>query len=642
MTVALLLAAAPDRLSAMAHPYWHPGDRLAGGAPWLDYMGDRLLSAGVRQVDVAMCADAADGLRAVAAAVRDIGEPVLVCTSTRALAAPGPDLAALLGGTGTAALAADGALLVASEDLTAVADAAEDLAARIAAGDWNQAPRPHRLSLRRMTRMTHRTRVNGDLDSAVERLIEFIPGHGVRVISLDAGGQDGSTQGPTRGPTPGPIRGPASGPTRGRPRPVLRPAPAEPGLVAGLAVAPVAGRLARWAATLRMAPDALPVAAFALSLCAAAWYANGSRTSLITGSVLLCLALPLRQARGWRPGRGQDAVAFSDWLSAMTGATADYAVYAGLAVGWLSARSHQAWTFAIAAMILLAVRQMADACYAAVAPPRPQAAGAGHRLLRLAGQSIAQPAGERTILIAVATPVWGPRVTLIVLIGWSAVALGYVLAERAVTGGAPDPVTPAQSAAYTAGAQAVTASRDDGPLATRMGHAVQGQLPPLLPTIAGVIVTVMLAAVGLHNLPGPLLLAPAAAMLLAGLGAGNPHLGPFDWLVPPLLQAGEYVYLAAAGVGTGVPPPATFALIAAIALHHMDLLHRERRRIPPSPEVIRAGLGWEGRLLVVGIAGIGFFSIEPFVYIALAGYLWVLFGWDSLSSWLTIAGGGSQ
>ena len=84
------------------------------------------------------------------------------------------------------------------------------------------------------------------------------------------------------------------------------------------------------------------------------------------------------------------------------------------------------------------------------------------------------------------------------------------------------------------------------------------------------------------------------------------------------------------------------ALIAVIALHHMDLLHRERRRIPPSPEVIRAGLGWEGRLLVVGIAGIGMFGIETFVYIALAGYLWVLFGWDSLSSWLMIAGGGSQ
>jgi hypothetical protein len=657
MTVALLLAAAPDRLSAMAHPYWHPGDRLAGGAPWLDYMGDRLMSAGVRQVDVAMCADAADGLRAVAAAVRDIGEPVLVCTSTRALAAQGPDLAALLGRTSTAALAADGALLVARADLTAVADAAEDLAARIAAGDerllsGTHTVRRHRLSVRRLTR---RTRVNGDLDSAVEQLIECIPGHGVRVISLvgsDSGGSDWSGPGPG-GPGPGglgsggPVGGAgvaaqAAGRARRRPGSRPRPVAAEPGLVAGLAVAPVAGRLARWAATLRMAPDALPIAAFALSLCAAAWYADGSRTSLITGSVLLGLALPLRQARGRRPGRNTDAVAFSDWLGVMTGAVADYAVYAGLAVGWLAERPHQAWTFAIAAMILLAVRQMTDACYAAVAPPRPQPAGAGHRLLRLAGQSIAQPAGERTILIAVATPVWGPRVTLLVLIGWSAVALGYVLAERAVTGGAPDPETPAQSAAYTAGAQAVTASRDDGPLATRMGHAVQGQLPPLLPTIAGVIVTVMLASVGLHNLPGPLILAPAAAMLLAALGAGNAHLGPFDWLVPPLLQAGEYVYLAAVGVGTGVPPPATFALIAAVALHHMDLLHRERRRIPPSPEVIRAGLGWEGRLLVVGIAGIGIFSIEPFVYIALAGYLWVLFGWDSLSSWLTIAGGGSR
>ena len=32
MTVALLLAAAPDRLSAMTKPYRQPGDRRAGGS----------------------------------------------------------------------------------------------------------------------------------------------------------------------------------------------------------------------------------------------------------------------------------------------------------------------------------------------------------------------------------------------------------------------------------------------------------------------------------------------------------------------------------------------------------------------------------------------------------------------------------
>jgi hypothetical protein len=688
MTVALLLAAAPDRLSAMDHPYWHPGDQFAVGAPWLDYMGDRLMSAGVRQVDVAMCADAADGLRAVAATARDLGEPVLVCTSTRALTAPGSNLAALLGGTRTTALVADGALLVASEDLTAVAEAAEELAARIARGEYPG--RPSRLSIRRLIRTA---RVAGELDSAVETLIACVPGHGVQVVSLDPDGHRPAVLASGRAwrGTFGSVGG-NGGPPRHHAQSRAA-APPEPGLVAGFAVAPLASRLGRWTAALRMGPDAPTVIALALSLCAAAWYAQDTRSSLVTGSLLLGAALPLRLAPGWRRGRGSAGPEFGSWLGALSGAAAEYAVYAGLAVGWAAraaSHAHQAWTFAIAAMILLAVRQMADACYARMAA-RPAAggrpglatgsveaqrdgtrrqpcgningsahkpqAGAGkvQRLLRLAAQSIQLPSGERMVLIAVVTPVWGPGMTLVLLIGWGAVAFGYVLAERAVTGragiqgqaqakaqtGADRAGTDQAGGAQAAAARAIVASRDDGPLATRIGGVVRGQLTPLLPTIAGIIVTVMLAAAGLHNMPGPLLLTPAVAMLLAALGADNPHTGRADWLVPPLLQAGQYVYLAALGAGTGVPAPATFALVAAIALHHMDLLHRDYahrgpRGLPPSHGVVTAGLGWEGRMLVAGFGGI--LGIGTFVFIGLAGYLWVLFGWDSLTSWLAAPG----
>ena len=52
MTVALLLAVAPDRLSAMAQPYRHPGDKLPG-SPQIEGAGGRLQQAGVRQVEIA-------------------------------------------------------------------------------------------------------------------------------------------------------------------------------------------------------------------------------------------------------------------------------------------------------------------------------------------------------------------------------------------------------------------------------------------------------------------------------------------------------------------------------------------------------------------------------------------------------------
>jgi hypothetical protein len=158
---------------------------------------------------------------------------------------------------------------------------------------------------------------------------------------------------------------------------------------------------------------------------------------LIAGGVLLCAALPVRQARGLLPAGGLAAAAFGGWLAAMTAAAGEYAVYACLAVGWSSARPSQAWKLATAAMILLAVRQMADACYASAAPPRQEIRDPRHPVLRLAGQSIALPAAERTLLIAVAAPVWGPRVALVVLVGWGVVALGYSVAERAVAGRVP-------------------------------------------------------------------------------------------------------------------------------------------------------------------------------------------------------------
>ena len=421
MTVALLLAAAPDRLSAMTQPYRQPGDRRAGGSAVIDGVGGRLLDAGVRRVEVAMCADAADGLRAVAATARRAGEPVLVCTAARVLATPGAALAALLAGTGSAAVTTSGTLLVARQDLDAVAGVAEALAGRAASGDGPEGSRPRpRLSVRRVSR---KMRVTGELNDAVRSLIGRVAGCGVRLTLLNVG-DAGSTDD---------AAGLRPGAAVSRPRP----GPPEDGLVAGMAGAPLASRIARTAAARGLAPNALATAAFALTGCAAAWFAAGTRSGLIAGAVLLCAALPVRQARGLLPAGGLAAAAFGGWLDAVSGAAGEYGVYAGLAVGWSPARPRQAWELATAAMILLAVRLMADACYASAVPPRPQMRGPGHPVLRLAGQSIALPAGERTLLIAVTAPVWGPRTALIVLIGWGVVALGYSLAERAVAGRVP-------------------------------------------------------------------------------------------------------------------------------------------------------------------------------------------------------------
>jgi hypothetical protein len=151
----------------------------------------------------------------------------------------------------------------------------------------------------------------------------------------------------------------------------------------------------------------------------------------------------------------------------------------------------------------------------------------------------------------------------------------------------------------------------------------------------GLLVTCVLAALGLANLPGILVLTPVEAMLLAALGACHPHDGRLDWLTPPLLQAGEYVFLAALGFAYRVPAPVIFALLAAVVVRHADLAYRARVGRPIPADV--HGLGWDGRMLVAGAAAV--IGIVPFAYAVLSGYLWLLFFWDFLGGWLAARDG---
>jgi hypothetical protein len=153
------------------------------------------------------------------------------------------------------------------------------------------------------------------------------------------------------------------------------------------------------------------------------------------------------------------------------------------------------------------------------------------------------------------------------------------------TGTAPSPAPWRSSRSHTAASPEsapsyqIAAYRDDGPLSLWLGRLVEGRIPPLPPALVGVFVTVALTLLGLRNLSGVLVLTPVEAMLLAGLGSCHPHDGRLDWLVPPLLQAGEYLFLAALALTRLVSPPLVYALIAAVVLRHLDVAYRARHRI---------------------------------------------------------------
>ena len=274
------------------------------------------------------------------------------------------------------------------------------------------------------------------------------------------------------------------------------------------------------------------------------------------------------------------------------------------------------WRLAVAAMVMLGLRRIAWLCYEAAArsPANPSPGSAP----RIAAQVITLPAGERYAVIAVTAILAGPRLTFLLLLAWGVVAVGYLLAR-------PTP-GPAEGAATGR----LAAYRGDGVLAYRLGNITRGTLPPLLPVFVALFVTCVLAALGLGNLPGALILLPLIVTLFPALGARHRHDGRLDWLAPPLIQTSECVFLAALGFSRHVAAALVFAVVAAVLLRHADLAYRARVGLGIPAD--KFGLGWDGRMLLAGLAAA--VGIAPFAYAVLAGYLWLLFCWDYLSGWL--------
>jgi len=579
MTVALVLAGSGDAADA----------GLCG----------QLAALGVRRVDEAE--RTGPGLLTVASAARAAGERVLICVGADAVLEP--VLARLLGAGETAAFAGGstgtgGALVVDPSDLAALASAAEALAA------------------------THAGHV------AIGGLIGELTRRGVTVRILDAG-------------------------------------PDSEGVVAQLLADPAALDMARWAAWRGLNPATLYGISLGLGLIAALWFAQlAVHAKLLAVPALAACFVVARSASllavTSRDGRIRPVVA---WLGVACGLLTELAVYAALAVssglavpagppgagpapgaapagldgpfGYALQNTFVAslggagtagvWRLAIAALLLLAVRQMAELGYERTA--RPPGSLFPRSSLRLLEQVVTFPAGERYAVIVVTAVLFGPRLTFVVLLIWGVLAGGYVLAGQVARSARSPGAGPARRADGPA------AYRGDGVVSCWIGSLVEGRLPPLPPVLVGLLVTGVLSYLGLGNLPGILVLTPVEAMLLAALGAWHPHDGPLDWLVPALLMAGECVFLAALGLAGHAAAWLVFTLLAAVVMRHVDLALRARVGRGIAADVF--GLGWEGRMLLAGLAA--WAGLTPVAYAVLSGYLWLLFIWDFLSGWLAPA-----
>ena len=191
------------------------------------------------------------------------------------------------------------------------------------------------------------------------------------------------------------------------------------------------------------------------------------------------------------------------------------------------------------------------------------------------------------------------------------------------------------AAASRAGGEAIARYRDDGPIARMLATPGRSlRLPPALLVAAAVAGLVALAAAegdGASNLE--VAFGVAWVVVLAGLSSGRPHTDRFAWAVPGLLRVAEYGGLLWIAANAGDSShAAAFALIAALAFHHYDLVYRPRFQgiAPPAWICLGAG-GWEGRLVlacVLLVAG----GLPAGMFI-LAGVLGVTFAVECALSW---------
>jgi len=322
------------------------------------------------------------------------------------------------------------------------------------------------------------------------------------------------------------------------------------------------------------------------------------------------------------------------WLAGVCSAAGECAVYGGIAAGGSRGATIGMWPLAVMTVAAVAVAEMLAASRAVAAAGSRSPPLSARALIAAAGLAIA---GSQAALFAVLA------VELISIAGMIA-TLGRVAPHapdrtRTVSSRMISNRTVSNRAVPTRTGQTravLLALRDDGAAARWAGRLVQGMLIPLPPAFAGLIATALLAALGIHNLPGFIAMTPPVVMMLAAPGSSHPHDGRFDWLAPVLLVAVQYVYFGSVGFARAVPGPVIFSACAMTYVWYAgvirsaaqgDLRGGQNRSSGPG-----SAIGWESRMFTVGLAAT--LGLATFGYVVLAASLGAFIGRTAIIGYL--------
>jgi phosphatidylglycerophosphate synthase len=322
-------------------------------------------------------------------------------------------------------------------------------------------------------------------------------------------------------------------------------------------VSPYSRYIARWAARRGLTPNQVTITSLIVGILCAAAFATGERWGLIAGAVLLQVAFTLDCVDGQLARYTRNFSQLGGWLDATFDRAKEWIVYAGLAIG-----GTDVWVLAGAALTLQTFRHMVDFCWQ---ERRGEAEGDLGRwgamdrigIVPWIKRIIAFPIGERFAAISITAAIWSPRTTFIVLLAWGGFAALYGTTGRILRSLRLRGGEPADVRGY----------RDDGPL----------------------------ARVALAKASG--------------------------WMLPPLIRGLEYGGLITFGALAGdSSKPAAFALIAALALRHYDIVYGLRFRGVPVSERLGLALGgWDSRLvlgcvlLILNLLPTGFYAMAAII-----------------------------
>ena len=332
---------------------------------------------------------------------------------------------------------------------------------------------------------------------------------------------------------------------------------------------------------LGLTPNQISVISLAVGLAAALCFATGSWWGLLAGALLMQASLIIDCVDG---EVARFTRSFSDlgaWIDASTDRVKEYAAYAGLAAGSLRSGT-DIWLLAALVMIMQTVRHVGDYDFSRVqrireswVPPRPiedpadgGTLGTGATLefsaqlnrdsrVRWGKKVLHMPIGERWLVLSVGAITIGPRWTLSLMLLLGLIALAYTTTGRILRSrGWHQP--PDRSGSWLLEPQL-----DLGPLGQPIWERVLAPRQPLARAFGWAWLAVMRAVeLGVVWV--------AAALVIPDDGA---------WL---------------------------FAWVFVVAFHHYDTLYRALGGSSPPRWLVVAGLGWDGRtILVLAAAALG-------------------------------------